>query len=428
MLFDAAAYHHLAPLEGLARQPFLRGDGTLCDLPGYDRASALFGTFDPSPFSIPATPTHETAQRALQELRGLLTEFEFAQPHDESAALAAMLTAAARPALSAAPMFHVKAAMYGSGKSYLTGMVSLFTSAERPGVLAYPQTDEQCTKLLLARLMAAPAVLNFDNLKHDLHAHESLCSALTEPRLTGRILGVSKTTTVGTRTLFLSSGNNVEPLGDLTRRVLTITLQPCSENPAARKFDGDPQRNVRARRAHYVSAALTVIRAWIHAGPPRLATKPLGSFEQWSDWCREPLLWLGQEDPAAAMFTGMANDPDRQTLQRLLHAWHNALQDRPLGVKAICAHNDATLREAVEDIAQERGEVNRRRFGRWLARHQNRLVDGLTLMRAGSARGAELWRVAAAGGLSGKSGSLSASLAKVAQHPAEETRFEGEVL
>jgi hypothetical protein len=90
--------------------------------------------------------------------------------------------------------------------------------------------------LLLAELLTAPMVIEFDNLTSDLIAHKSLCTALTSEYMTGRILGVSKTATVGTRALFLSSGNNVGPVADMTRRCITINLDPGCETPAAREF------------------------------------------------------------------------------------------------------------------------------------------------------------------------------------------------
>ena len=55
--------------------------------------------------------------------------------------------------------------------------------------------------------------------------------------MTGRILGLSKTATVSTRALVLSSGNNVGPVQDMTRRCITIHLSPNCEVPAARPFE-----------------------------------------------------------------------------------------------------------------------------------------------------------------------------------------------
>ncbi|SFI46234.1 hypothetical protein [Nitrosomonas sp. Nm34] len=105
-------------------------------------------------------------------------------------------------------------------------MLTAFATPQKGKPLAFPADDEECRKLLLAELLTAPAVIEFDNLTGDLIPHKSLCTALTSKFIFGRILGQSKTVEVGTRTLFLSSGNNVDPIRDMTRRTVTMYLRP----------------------------------------------------------------------------------------------------------------------------------------------------------------------------------------------------------
>jgi len=155
---------------------------------------------------------------------------------------------------------------------------------------------------------------------------------------------------------------------------------------------------VRANRARYVTLALTLIRAWIAAGKPMTACKPLASFSQWSDWVRQPLLWLGQPDPASSVFEQLAQDPDRETLGRLLHAWRKAFGDAPTMIRDAVSRSElynttnVDLREALREVAEERGEINRRRLGRWIARHQGRIVDGLRFARDSGTSSAVRWR------------------------------------
>lgn len=401
---DAERYDHLPALSGLARQPHLRRDGSLVTASGFDLASGLFGVFDARGFSVPMQPTQRQALAALAELQALLTEFEFTSPHDNAAALAAMLTAAIRPSLPTAPMFHIKAPQIASGKSYLSSIIATFATPTSVSATGFPATDEECQKQLLALLLESPGVVMFDNLTTDLIPFKTLCSALTEEHLTGRILGVSKTATVGTRVLFLSSGNNVEPVRDMTRRCVVIGLDPKVEVPAARQFNASPLHTVRTNRARYVSAALTIIRAWIVAGKPNTPCKPLNSFEQWTDWIRQPLLWLGQPDPVAKVFETMAHDPDRETLGRLLHAWQQTFDDAPTMIRAAVskaeefvsfasADGGSELREAMREVAEERGEINRRRLGKWIARHAGRIVDGMRFTKASGTTSAERWRI-----------------------------------
>lgn len=400
VLFDSTSYPHLPVLAGLTRQPYLRPDGSLMTAPGYDTATGMFGVFNAREFAIPPQPTREDAEAAFAQLTDLLTEFSFAGEVDRAAALTAILTAAVRPSLPVAPMFHVRAHMVGSGKSYLCELITAFATPQRGTPTSFPADDEECRKLLLAELLRAPAVVEFDNLTGDLVAHKSLCTALTSEFMSGRILGVSKTATVGTRALFLSSGNNVGPVQDMTRRCLTIRLSPQCEVPAARSFTRpDLVRDVLRERGRYVSAALTIIRAWIVAGKPKTECKSLASFGDWSELCRQPLLWLGCADPTASVFEAMTEDPDRETLSRLLQAWFATFGKTPAMVRdavkqaSLFHDQNSELREVLRDIADERGEINRRKLGWWIRRHAGRIVDGLRIVRATGNGSAERWRV-----------------------------------
>jgi hypothetical protein len=400
VLFDSTSYPHLPVLAGLTRQPYLRPDGSLMTAPGYDAATGMFGVFNAREFSIPQQPTREDAEAAFALLTDLLTEFSFAAEVDRAAALTAMLTAAVRPSLPVAPMFHVRAHMVGSGKSYLCELITAFATPQRGTPTSFPADDEECRKLLLAELLRAPAVVEFDNLTGDLVAHKSLCTALTSEFMSGRILGVSKTATVGTRALFLSSGNNVGPVQDMTRRCLTIRLSPQCEVPAARSFTRpDLVRDVLRERGRYVSAALTIIRAWIVAGRPKTECMSLASYGDWSELCRQSLLWLGSPDPTASVFEAMAEDPDRETLSRLLNAWFAVFGKTEAMVRdavkqASMFHDQhSELREVLRDIADERGEINRRKLGWWIRRHAGRIVDGLRIVRATGNGSAERWRI-----------------------------------
>jgi hypothetical protein len=224
--------------------------------------------------------------------------------------------------------------------------------------------------------------VEFDNLTGDLMAHKSLCMALTSEFMSGRILGVSKTATVGTRALFLSSGNNVGPVRDMTRRCITIRLSPSA----------------RSQRLEPFSDLILYERYWAtcHGGPdrrPRLDRRrsdedriqALAGYGDWSDLCRQPLLWLGCKDPTASVFEAIAEDPDRETLARLLGAWVAVFGKTPAMVRAAVRQEHAELREVLLDIAGEHGEVKRWKLGCWIRQHAGRIVDGKRFVRASGA-------------------------------------------
>jgi hypothetical protein len=166
---------------------------------------------------------------------------------------------------------------------------------------------------------------------------------------------------------------------------------------------------VRKERERYVSLALTVIRAWIVADSPATNCKPLASFGQWSDWVRQALLWLGFADPAECVFEQLAQDPDRETLGRLLHAWEAGFGHSPTMIReAVTAAKSSfvgtELLEVLFEIADHRGEINNTRLGKWINRHQGRIVDGLRFVKASGTTSAVRWFVkAVASGRSGMS-------------------------
>ena len=402
VLYDSTSYNHLPVIKGLTRQPYLRSDGSLMTRAGYDSATGMFGVFDGKAFVVGDKPSRADAEAALELIKDLLTEFSFARETDLAAALCGILTAAVRPSLAHAPMFHVRAHMVGSGKSYLCELLTAFATLRRGTPSSFPADDEECRKMLLAELLSSPAVIEFDNLTCDLLAHKSLCTVLTSEYFSGRILGISKMATVNTRTLFLSSGNNVGPIHDMSRRCITINLSPQCETPATRHFKRpDLIREVLAERSRYVSAALTIVRAWIEAGKPITDIKPLASFGDWTTYCRQPLLWLGVADPATSAFDSMAEDPERETLSRLLLAWNSVFGNKPTMVREAVTQSSlgfddhVELKEILHDIADERGEINRRRLGWWIKRNAGRIVDGLRFIKAPGNRSADAWIVEA---------------------------------
>ena len=394
ILYDAQKYPHLPELRGIPRQGFLRPDGTLVTKSGYDQATKLFGLFDEKLYNkIPDIPSRQDAEAALAVINSLLDEFGFKTKNDRAAALSAILTAVIRTSLSLAPLFHVRAPQIASGKSYLTNLISAFATAVAASGVAFPRDNEECRKLLLACLITAPPVVCFDNMTTDILSHLSLCCALTEEFMTGRVLGVSKIVTVGTRTLFLSSGNNVGPVKDMTRRTITINLDPACETPANREFKNRPVEMVHSNRGYFVSMALTIIRFWIVSGRPITKVTPVATFTDWSDLCRQPLLLLGCPDPAQSIFLSMAHDSDREDLGRLLHAWYDRFCSQPTMIRDAINKGEDALMEVFMDIAGDHGYLNKRRLGKWIGKRAGRIVDGLRFEKDSSTRSAEAWRI-----------------------------------
>jgi len=396
-LFDMPSYKYLPVLKGLARQPYIRLDGSLMLSPGYDNKSCMFGVFSPQDYNVPSDPTKQQAQDSLKLLEGLLNEFCFKEQTDKAAALSAILTAAIRVSLPKAPMFHTRAPQIGSGKSYLGQIITAFSTPHLVASTTFPQDEEECKKLLLAELLKSPAAINFDNMTVDLIPYPSLCATLTEEFFSARILGASKTASVNTRTLFLSSGNNVGPIQDMGRRTITINIDAKCETPAAKEYKNpNLLEDVLSQRGRYVSAALTIIRAWIVAGRPKQPCKPLVSFGEWVELCCYPLMWLGLENPMTSAFKAMNDDPEKEMLGRLMAYWDGYFVKRAVMVRDLTgeAYRNTELLEILEDIAPgDKGGINNRSLGRWIKRHEGQVVNNLRLIPDDGKRSAKAWRL-----------------------------------
>jgi hypothetical protein len=397
ILYDAKDFRHLPPLAGVARQPYFReSDGKLVTSAGYDKASQLFGVFDSRQFEIPE-PTLEAARTALTLLEELLKEFHFVATNDKVAALAAIFTAVVRPTLAHAPAFHVKAPVFGSGKTYLCELIGAFAGPAGNAKVSYPTTSEEATKVILSLLLTSPAVIEFDDMDTDWLPHGTIKRMLTAEHITDRVLGVSKTATVSTRTLFLGSGNNVGPVRDLLRRVLTIHVDPRCATPATMSYSGNPVERVRKNRGVYVAAVLTIILAWRKAGSPRADVENVVTYGgAWADYCRHPLIWLGHADPATALLEQIKHDPDGDALASLMAAWHAEFGSTPTTVRkaverAYCGNAD--LMDAMREFpVEERGEINRSKLGWILKKNANRIVGRFEFQKA-EADGRTAWRV-----------------------------------
>ena len=181
----------------------------------------------------------------------------------------------------------------------------------------------------------------------------------------------------------------------MTRRVLTIRLYHRTATPALVDYDGHPAEEVAARREEYVAAALTIVAAWRRAGSPWTAVPNIGSFEQWSDMCRQPLLWLGLPDPAGSIIEQLRQNPEQEAFRDLLKVWHAEIGERAIMLRDVLlvAADKPDLHEALLELPViEREIVNRSKLGQYLSRNANRIVDGLELQEVPCSR-RNAWRV-----------------------------------
>jgi Primase C terminal 2 (PriCT-2) len=298
---DRGSWTILRPLDAIARAPFLRGDGTICDVPGYDAASRVLYVpsivFPP----IPEHPTRGDALAALARLREPFNEFPWKEAASESAFISHILAEAARLAMERCPMYFYDAPMAGTGKSTLQEMAARIVHGTEPAMRPWVSDEDELRKSLYACLMAGDRSIWFDNVPDGHKVRSSVLEAfLTSAVWKDRKLGESVTSAIPNKTVLVASGNNMTPVSALARRSIVIRLDANTENLRERVFRiPEPRRHVMERRAQLLIDALTIIKAFIMTADDGGKTIPvtLPSFESWSRLARDPLIWLGMADP-----------------------------------------------------------------------------------------------------------------------------------
>lgn len=387
----------LPRLEGVARQPFFRpGSGHLVEVPGYDVASGFFAAFVPETFTV-SRFTREQAEAALKVLSDLLREFHFADEVDRSATLCAMLTAAVRASVPLAPAFNLTATAPGSGKSYLARLVTALSGPGEPMTMGYPASSEEASKAMLAAFLKEPAAVLFDDMQNDWLPFGVMNRLLTSETISERLLGSNRVVTARTKTFIIGTGNNISPVRDMCRRVVTIRLAPPSSAPATLRYKGRPVERVLENRGRYVGLALTIVGAWLASSEAAANVPPIGSFERWSEMCRQPLIWLGLPDPADSLLHQLRHDPDLTALSDLLKAWKAEFGYQPVPlrkvIKTATDDMDGGLYEALMALPiTDRGYINHSKFGWYLKKNAGRIADGYVIERVNS-RERLAWKV-----------------------------------
>ena len=394
MMLEREGKWRLPSVVGIITTPTLRPDGSILDRPGYDAATRLYYAADPG-FALPPIPERPSkvdAHRALAVLEELLPGFPFVGPVDRAVALCGILTALIRCVVPTAPLIVVNAHTPGTGKSYLVDVISAITTGRRCPVIAAGKTDEETEKRLGALLLGAVSMVSIDNVNGELGG-DTLCQATERPLVRVRILGKSEMPEIECRAALFATGNNIAVVADMTRRVVICALDAGVERPELREFAFKPVDRVLADRGVYVAAALTVIRAYLVAGAPRVCG-PIGSYEDWDTLARSPLVWLGGSDPVASMEAARDEDPERIAVRELFGHWreHLALSNGYTSnaiIKTACEKGPGSsfdynvqefrapeFRDLLLRQAGEGGAVNSRRLGKWLSRIKGRVIDG----------------------------------------------------
>jgi hypothetical protein len=139
-----------------------------------------------------------------------------------------------------------------------------------------------------------------------------------------RVMGRSVMVPLNCAAFIAVTGNGLSVSEDLARRFLEVVLDPQCEGPESRPFPKGFLDKILTRRTELLASVLTIWR-WGRQNAVNLTRGlPLGSFETWAEWVRDPLLTLGCQDPVEQVSAAKANDPRRRRVAELFATWWGA--------------------------------------------------------------------------------------------------------
>jgi hypothetical protein len=267
------------------------------------------------------------------------------------------------------------------------------------------RNEEEMEKRIGSLLIESTPMISIDNLSFDLRS-DLLCQMCTQQTVKVRVLGKSETPDCEWKGALFATGNNVNLSGDMTRRGLICNLDAGLERPELREYEFSPIDRVLKNRGAYIAAALTIARAYLLGGRVERIEK-IGSYGQWSKFVREPLVWLGEEDPIKSMEQAFQNDPAKDAAERLIEQWkvvlgtENSFKISELIEKAkesdpnpvMGTGHPEFLRkypdfyDVLMERAGDRGQVDPRRFGVWLRALKGQIYSGFKIITASESSG-----------------------------------------
>ncbi len=337
-------------LTGICTAPLLSSDGSIRTVEGYDSETGLWCA-NVVPTDLPTRPSIDDASEALVVLRQAFQTFPFADAvrcqegalelvdlnhppgQDESAFLAALMTAVCRPSLWLAPGFLITAPAVsgaGSGKGLLVRAINAIAFGQQPRAFTMGGERYELDKRLAAELIEGQPALFLDNANGTALRSDTLASVLTERPARVRLLGQTRMVCLNSTSFVAITGNGLSVTEDLARRFIYCELDARCEDPESRPFATGFLENITSNRPELLGAVLTIWRFGRHHAANLDRGKPLGSFETWAEWCRDPLLTLGCCDPVERIDLLKSKDHRRQRVAELFATWWQYHGSSPL--------------------------------------------------------------------------------------------------
>lgn len=368
-------------LEEILHAPVFLPDGTLLAEDGYNPEHALLLRLK----GLNGLRADMPIAEALGWFEEVYGDFPFVEAAGRAHALAMTLQPFVRPLIQGAtPMYLIDAPARGTGKGLIAEVMNLIPLGYVVPTMSQPRDGDELEKRLTSVLLEARPIVFLDNVTR--LGSESLHAVLTSETWHGRILGKSETVILPNRAVWLASGNNVDLSDEMTRRIVPIRLDAGMERPEERTGFRHPKLAawVKEHRGELVSAALSLVQAWIDAGMPQPESKAtLGRYESWVEVMGGILEFAG-----VGGFLGgrerLHSEADKETTEwaSFCEAWWSTFGGR--AVTASELFEIVKERKLLLDLWGGRsGLAAAQRFGRALTSRRDRVFGGFKLMSAG---------------------------------------------
>ena len=271
---------------------------------------------------------------------------------DEATLILGLMTAVCRPSLPFAPALLICAPQLsgsGTGKGLLVHAIAQVAYGQEPTAFTSSGNRQELGKRIESALMESGPIVFLDNCNAEQLSSNVLAQVITESTVMTRPLGRSKMVPLTTNAFIAATGNAVRISDDLARRFLVVELDAKCENPEQRSFNEDFNASIKQQRADLLGAVLTIWR-WGRQNSLKPGM-PLGSFERWSFWCRDPLLALGCVDPVQRAAGIKSEDPLRQRIFEFLQAWYAQHGSKPIKLRDLDARVSAVLGGSRQNLA-----------------------------------------------------------------------------
>jgi len=385
----------LPVLNRIVEAPVFAPDGSVATDPGYHPAGKVWyqpahGVVIPD---IPDHPGPEDVREAVRRMFDLLPDFPFVGDGDMAHAIGLALLPFARDMINGPTPNHIaESPCPGTGKGLLADVMLSPAAGRNIGIVPEARTDDEMRKRITAQLRAGRPAILLDNIVRPMDSGV-LAAALTATNWDDRVLGQSEMLTLPVRCVFVTTANNPAMSTEIARRSIRIRLDPKTDRPWQRDdfIHKDLRSYAAENRGKLIWACLVMIRAWIDAGRPHPAVRPLGSYESWSHVIGGVLnnAGVGGFLDNLEEFYEVA-DTEGKVWRVFTEAWWARYFDQEVGVAEL--YQIATATDCL-DLGRGTERAQRITLGKRLAKQRDRVVGHYRITESGTEKRATQWRL-----------------------------------